>query len=159
MLKIYKREIFEFAHQYKIPYLYDSTPKDCERGRMRDILIPQVKEFEPKILTGLETLSTNMKEMYKMFNKVILEKTYEEMMFTADSECIFDIKDKKDFSLIYWHPVIIYICKIFKIPYPTNKSIINFVKMIKRDKDCQCILCNYLLIKVKKDKIKIIKTI
>ena len=158
MLKIYKREIFEFAHQYKIPYLYDSTPKECERGKMRDILIPQVKAFEPKILLGLEELSTNMKEMYRMFNKVILEKTYEEMVFT-ETECILDFRDKRDFGTIYWHPVIIYVCKKLRIPYPTNKSIINFVKMIKRGKDCQCILCNYLSIEVKKDKIKIIKTI
>jgi tRNA(Ile)-lysidine synthetase-like protein len=57
LLDIYKAEIYTFANSLNIPYLKDSTPKWSTRGRLRDILIPQIKTFDHKLLDGLFTVA------------------------------------------------------------------------------------------------------
>lgn len=158
ILKIYKKDIFEFAHKFNIPYLYDSTPKECERGRLRDILIPQVEEFEPRILTGLEELSLRMKEMYEIFNKTVLKQTFKEIT-VRPLFCEFSIKNKRDFGIVFWKPVITYIVKKLNIPHPSNKSFINFISRIKKRGNFKINMSKYVDIIVKNDNIYIIKNI
>ena len=54
VLKDYEKLIYKLANKFKLPYLYDSTPDWSERGQMRDILIPQIKEFDKEIITGVD---------------------------------------------------------------------------------------------------------
>lgn len=55
MLNFSKKEILGFSQNniLKIHYLEDSTPCWSNRGKMRDILIPGIKQFNPDILTGI----------------------------------------------------------------------------------------------------------
>ena len=55
MLEFSKKEILGFSqsNSLKIHYLEDSTPCWSNRGKMRDILIPGIKQFNPDILTGI----------------------------------------------------------------------------------------------------------
>jgi len=53
MLEMNKTMIFTHADGFEIPHLVDSTPDWSGRGKMRDILIPQINQFDDKILKGL----------------------------------------------------------------------------------------------------------
>ena len=53
MLNITKQEIYDYADLNDIPHLYDSTPVWSNRGKMRDILIPQINSFNKDIVPGL----------------------------------------------------------------------------------------------------------
>lgn len=52
LLGCYKKKILEYANHFMIPYTFDSTPKWSERGKMRDILIPFINNFDSSIITG-----------------------------------------------------------------------------------------------------------
>ena len=54
LLSYRKTNIIDFAHQYGVPYFKDTTPKWSTRGKMRNQLIPLLKDmFGPGVLTKL----------------------------------------------------------------------------------------------------------
>lgn len=61
-LNVSKENILAFAHQYRIPYLEDSTPSWSKRGQLRDCVIPALKQFDKRLLSGLATLSDKLSE-------------------------------------------------------------------------------------------------
>jgi tRNA(Ile)-lysidine synthetase-like protein len=123
LLNISKAEIFDFAKEFSVPYTYDSTPKWADRAKMRDVLIPQIKEFNPLILDGLIELSNNFKEIYSVYNKCIPNIIYEE------NHCIVENKDI--FFLDYWKNIFTKISLHYKLPFIKNKSVEYFIDNIK----------------------------
>lgn len=71
ILSFEKKEILELANDLEIPYLYDSTPKWCQRGKFRDQLIPFLKEFDPEILDKLIEFSEHTREQNTIFNDMV----------------------------------------------------------------------------------------
>lgn len=70
-LELSKADIYEIANACGLPYLYDSTPKWSERGRKRDILFPQLNDFDSRILSGLYVMSKQVSDMAEVFNTLI----------------------------------------------------------------------------------------
>lgn len=56
MLTITKQEIYNFAHESNIPYLFDSTPKWSQRGQIRDIIRPALINWNRTSIEGLDEL-------------------------------------------------------------------------------------------------------
>jgi tRNA(Ile)-lysidine synthetase-like protein len=123
LLNITKAEIFDFAEEFRVPYTYDSTPKWADRAKMRDVLIPQIKDFNPLILDGLIELSNNFKEIYSVYNKCMPNIIYEEKY------CIVENKDI--FFLDYWKNIFTKISLHYKLPFIKNKSVQYFIDNIK----------------------------
>ncbi len=69
MLEMNKTTIFAHADGFEIPHLVDSTPDWSGRGKMRDILIPQINKFDPKILKGLHA--------YVQYTKMLSSQWYD----------------------------------------------------------------------------------
>lgn len=76
MLKIRKSEILEYAKNNNVPYLFDSTPSWSARGKMRDILIPSINNFDVGIINGLNSLSTNYREITDILIKQLIPNFY-----------------------------------------------------------------------------------
>jgi tRNA(Ile)-lysidine synthetase-like protein len=124
-LHLPKSEIYEISHNSKLPYLYDSTPKWSERGKKRDILIPQLNDFDERIIPGLLKISQhmqsvmniyndNVKDNYKIINKDIYIKNiidYNHLVSTLDMACTE-----------------------LNIPYFSRKSIENLYKYYKENR-------------------------
>ncbi len=62
MLSIPKSKIYELAIDNNILFLWDSTPKWSQRGKLRDLVRPALNEFNPEIFQGLDTLVNVLKE-------------------------------------------------------------------------------------------------
>jgi tRNA(Ile)-lysidine synthetase-like protein len=122
LLDITKEEIYNFAKEFKVPYTYDSTPKWSERGKMRDHLIPQVTNFNSKIIDGLVDMSKNFSEIYKIYNTIQPNIVYEE------KKCI--IEDKEIYFFDYWKNIFIQVCKYYNLTNIKNKSIQYFIENI-----------------------------
>ena len=71
MLDVYKKDIYSFAQNYNIPYVYDSTPSWSERGQKRDKLIPFLNKFDERILPGLINLSEYLISTNKVYRSSI----------------------------------------------------------------------------------------
>jgi tRNA(Ile)-lysidine synthase TilS/MesJ len=128
LLNISKKDIIDFAIKYKIPFVYDSTPKWSERGKMRDILIPQIKEFDKSILDGLIELSNNFKEIYKFYNNYVLKIP---IVYNIDS-CSVNMQNIYFFD--YWKNVLSLICNHYNCKMIKNKSIMNLINNISENK-------------------------
>ncbi len=71
LLGISKREIYEFANTYRIPYLVDSTPKWSQRGKIRDIVRPALESWNPEMLGALQILADRMTDMQTTLDALI----------------------------------------------------------------------------------------
>lgn len=126
MLNITKDEIYQFAHDYGIPYTYDSTPEWSERGKKRDILMPFINNFDKRIIPGLVNVVKhfNMKEK---FYKSSIKKLFTTIPFVKDEVTTVVIaklsEEIKDYDETVWFDVINLICKTHRIPYISVKAI------------------------------------
>lgn len=123
LLNISKADILSFAKEFNIPFVKDSTPKWSERGRMRDILIPQLKDFDKEIIDGLLIMSKNYKEIYSLYKNFIPNIEY------SEKYCI--VEDKQVYFFDYWKNIITKISNYYKCDNIKNKSIINMINCIK----------------------------
>ncbi len=125
LLSVWKRDIVTFAQKYKVPFVYDSTPAWSERGKMRDILFPFLNQFDPRILDGLFSLSTNFKEIYKVY-----ENSLPKMVFN-DNNVI--IEDKEIYFEDYYKKILQNICNHYTIKPIKNKAIVHLVNTLQND--------------------------
>ena len=126
MLNLTKEDILNFAHMYDIPYVYDSTPKSSERGRIRDTILPVIKEYDIQLYEGFFKMTENFNEIYKIYEQIIppLNKN-EENNYTLINQHItfFD----------YWKKVFSQICNRENIDNISNKSIQHFLVMLNKN--------------------------
>ncbi len=127
LLSVWKRDIIDFARNFKVPFVYDSTPAWSERGKMRDILFPFLNQFDSRILDGLFSLSTNFKEIYKVYEQSLPNIIYNnDYAIVEDKEIYFEDYFKKILQRIVSHYGI----------YPIrNKAIAHLVNTLKFDKN------------------------
>jgi len=120
LLKISKSKIIEMAIKANIPFVYDSTPKWSERGKMRDILIPGIKNFDESILEGLLYMAKQYKDIYQLTENNIdnIQLKY------CKNYIIFVFIPYKGFY--FWKKLFKKITNYFKIENISNKSIENF---------------------------------
>ena len=132
-----KKEIYEFADKYKIPYVYDSTPDWSERGQKRDKLIPFLNEFDSRIIKGLLDYAhyTNvLSRVNKNAIKACVEFPIDSMLDiedTKESTTIAIIKDTVLDNYQQWKIAINYVCKNFNLPYISQKSSENSFYLIE----------------------------
>jgi len=136
-LDITKKEMYEFADKYKIPYVYDSTPDWSERGQKRDKLIPFLNEFDSRIIKGLLDYA-HYTSVISRVNKNAIKACVE---FPID--CMFDTEDIKEPTTIaiikdtvlddyqQWKIAINYVCKNFNLPYISQKGCKNSYHLIE----------------------------
>lgn len=129
MLKIPKSAIICFARENNIPYLYDSTPNWSERGKMRDKLIPYIKDFNPAILTGLQWLTDNLTDLSQY-----IESTYScyRKSFVKESHRVYTNNINHLLPMTFWQVQLMDICKHLQIPYVSHRSTTEFIKMLRK---------------------------
>lgn len=159
MLNITKKEIYEYAKQFKIPYVYDSTPSWSERGKKRDILFPFLNNFDSRLIDGMYNLSQHILDMNSVYDDYIDNCiNYEcEKEDKKNNNIISVIKTKnKKYNL--WLSLLSKICKHFELAYVSHKSIKNFITIINNEnyKGTKIFMSNNLYcIYDKKDKYEI----
>jgi tRNA(Ile)-lysidine synthase TilS/MesJ len=125
LLCIPKSEIIKFAHDHNIPYTYDSTPSWCERGRLRDILIPSIKSFDSNMIPGIIQMATNFKEIYQVY-----EKSIPKINRINETSCSVIVNN--DINILdYWKKILTNVALEFKIPFISNKSIQHMITQLK----------------------------
>jgi tRNA(Ile)-lysidine synthetase-like protein len=90
MLGINKAQIYEFAHKYDIPYLFDSTPKWAQRGKIRDVVRPTLNEFNSNLISGIFELQIVLSESLEMV-ELLVETWYDKIKVNLNKTSI----DKK----------------------------------------------------------------
>ncbi len=124
LLNVPKKQIIRFAQNNSIPYTYDSTPEWCERGRLRDILIPGIKSFDSHIIPGLIELVENYKQIYQVYANSVPS-----INWVDKTKC--EVPMSKVYILDYWKKVFTQIVINYKLPFVTSKSLKHFITCIQ----------------------------
>lgn len=145
MLKIWKKDIIRFAIQYHVPFVYDSTPSWSERGKMRDVLIPQIREFSEDLLHGIFDMVDNFKEIYQIYEKMVPEVDFRK------EEC--EVKDMEIYFYEYWKKIVYRIQQQYQIQPVKNKSILHLCESLKMKNQNRITLSKELIGQKKGDRI------
>ena len=143
MLKIWKSDIIRFAKEYCIPFVYDSTPSWSERGKMRDILIPQIREFSEDLLNGIFDMVDNFSEIYQIYEKMVPEIIFEK------KECI--VQDREIYFYEYLKKIVYRIQIHYQILPIKNKSILHLCESLKTKNSNRITLSKELIAQKKGD--------
>lgn len=121
ILHVPKSEIIQFAHDNGVPYLYDSTNTWCERGKMRDELVPFLNNFNKLLIPGMCKLVQEFTSQRKQLDYEI----YKSINWADDF-----VKVPK--STILNHDIIIKIAIHLGVKYPRRKATATFLKDMKK---------------------------
>jgi tRNA(Ile)-lysidine synthetase-like protein len=141
IIEISKKEIYNYAYNHNLPYLKNSTPDWCQRGKIRTSVVPILEKWDMRIIDGLFNMTS------------ILQDLHLNLYMTINNN--FKIKDEimisnLNTSILYWKYGIF---KIFNF-YASNKSLNALIERLNLFKD------NYNLKEInKKTKIIINKSL
>ena len=131
LLYIKKDNIYKVAEFYGIPFLFDSTPPWSQRGKMRDILLPTINNFNPNILEGISYFSDTTKflfqeweESFKLWSKNINRELYNNNIIKIVND---DFYQRNKDKLMFWTKLWFYLDLDNK---PTNKSFQNLISFL-----------------------------
>ncbi len=130
LLNITKSQIYEFALKNNILFLWDSTPKWSQRGKIRDLVRPSLYEFNPNIIDGLNELVKVLKqstecidELVRIFSqKIKNNKDTQNETYKYIEIDIEELTEKK----IFWEKFL-----EFNNIKASSKSIDGFIEKIK----------------------------
>lgn len=127
LLAVTKADIEAYNKHSWTPFTYDSTPDWSDRGRLRDNVIPVLKEFNPTTVDGLVAVSETMTEMDKIYQKYALPQILREVILN-DADKQFEIPyDKIEPSVKVYRDIFDH----FKIKQPSAKSMANLIDILK----------------------------
>jgi tRNA(Ile)-lysidine synthetase-like protein len=126
LLHVDKKDIVQFAQQHNIPYIYDSTCRWSNRGKLRDNLMPSINNFDTSILPNLVTFVKNYNEIYKIYEKSIDKIDY------YDNYCIIDHSSNTMF-FEYFKKIFNIICVKYNVKFVKNKAIEYLIECMEKD--------------------------
>ena len=138
-----KEDIIKYADVTKIPHLLDSTPKWCDRGKARDILLPSIRQFDTRILNGLEEFSEYATFLYDQWvasydNWISSSKNIINSINNREDNSIDIIIVRDEFFHSNYHQLMFWVKLWFDLKLPhrhSNRCIKNLVQQIKTYKD------------------------
>jgi len=104
-----KEDIYKFANYHNLPYLKNSTPDWCQRGKIRNSVVPVLNQWDTRIIDGLFNLTDVLRDLHINLN-VMIEEFKEHK-----KENINNLNT----SFLYWKYGIF---KLYNF-YPSNKSL------------------------------------
>ena len=123
LLNISKNDIIEYANQYNIPYLPNSTPTWSQRGQIRNNLVPCLNKWDINFIPGLYKVSDIMSELYQLID-YHNENYYN--IIKNNGRIKFD---NIPFSKIFWNNLL---TKLYN-QHISSKSLDNFLFRIKNN--------------------------
>jgi len=121
LINVSKNDIYKFAITHNLPYLKNSTPNWCQRGKIRNEIVPVLNNWDSRIIDGLFNLSEVMKNYNEILSKSI--ESFEEIEIGL-------IENLNTLKLYWKHGLY----KLFKI-YISNKSLISLIERLNLWKD------------------------
>lgn len=132
-----KKDILDYAEKYGIPYVYNSTPKDCMRGRMRNELIPLINEIFPNYDININNIAKQSRNIEKYFLEHIINPV-------INTLCSGKLGFYFDISIIKNVPENIFITCLTRIFHKLGKKMLkrNFINEILKKIDNEYFIIN-----------------
>ena len=108
MLNVPKADIIAFAKSCNIPHLPNSTPIWCQRGQIRNNIVPVLDKWDPKFIDSLYHLADTLSELFQIMemqvSKVLESLESRVTCSNGNTIMMFDIHLSCDTGLptIFW---------------------------------------------------------
>jgi tRNA(Ile)-lysidine synthetase-like protein len=96
-----KRDILDYAERYGIPYMYNSTPPMCMRGRLRLEVAPLLESVFPSYKEGIFSISEQSRDLKRYFSRRVVEPVVASI-FSGPLGFSFDVDLLADAPLNVW---------------------------------------------------------
>jgi len=113
LLHVSKNDIYKFAKEHNVPYLKNSTPDWSQRGKIRNLIVPALDNWDKRTIKGFYNLAEIIKE-YDLNLKNSIQN--------FKPEIITDVNNI-NLSILYWRSGIF---KLFN-KYTSNKSLKSLI--------------------------------
>ena len=135
MLNVTKADIKDFAKRHMIPFLPNSTPNWSQRGKMRDILIPSINNFDPDLIPGLLKLADNIQQLYSIYDSSVIDRFYNSTIFDEYKVRIpiEETSPEREYGFVFWKTIISKILIRLNFRVPSNKSIESFTDRVSHN--------------------------
>ncbi len=134
VLSIPKKVIVEMCNQYNIPFLLDSTPKWSRRGKIRDIVVPALNQFDthliPRIMEFCQNSSESLKDYQKLLDTFPINESINKK---GQKEFIFPLSKPFDTNPRFWQGMINRITDLAKIPRVKISTIHSMINNVSDD--------------------------
>jgi tRNA(Ile)-lysidine synthetase-like protein len=137
MIDYYKSTIYEFAHNYQVPYFKDSTPSWSVRGKYRNEIYPAIESaFTTNVKENLISLSIQSNEWNSIINQKIITPFMDQLEWGTNEDnkiyVKFNIEKYIDYPLSFWSVVFMNIFTKNGYNCPSKKGIQTFLNTIKK---------------------------
>jgi len=138
MIDIYKKNIIDFAYIFNIPFLKDSTPKWCMRGKIRDNVKKELINLKcnDDIIETFFELKDYLYESNEIIHNIVLNNLINKLNYSYNNiftniSVIYNENEINCFN--YFNICFLFFKKInIKI---SNKTIKEFMRFIKKNKN------------------------
>lgn len=98
-----KSMIYEFAHSYGVPYFKDTTPDWSNRGKLRQVIFPQIEDtFEKQFQMKLYQIAKQSDELQSIVRKLVIEPALKRCEVKEDGIVIVMDDNMRNMGDTYW---------------------------------------------------------
>ena len=127
-----KKDIFDFAHRYSVPYFKDTTPDWSNRGKLRRRIFTSIEDqFGSGSQNALYEFAQQSDQMNDIFVKFILEP-YLEQIVKGKYGFIFPLSKVREMPSLFWLTTFMKVFHNVGISMPKRKNVESFVERINK---------------------------
>jgi tRNA(Ile)-lysidine synthetase-like protein len=133
LLPLEKKEIFDYAHTFGVPYFKDTTPHWSTRGKLRNKLLPLLEEiYGEGSMNNLSTLATESDSARELLMQTVLNPFLDQVE-RKPMGIMFGTAPWKDQGLFFWKFVLREALHRAGLGMFSDKSVVEFLKRVKVD--------------------------
>lgn len=134
LLSLEKKEIFDYAHSFGVPYFKDTTPHWSTRGKLRNKLLPLLQEiYGEGSMENLSTLATESDEARELLYTTVLAPFLDQVEHKPMG-ITFATQPWKDQGLFFWKFVLREALHSAGLGMFSDKSVVAFLERVQADK-------------------------
>jgi tRNA(Ile)-lysidine synthetase-like protein len=134
LINYYKKDIYDYAHFYMIPYFLDTTPDWSVRGKFRKIILPKLYDTFASLKTNLLSIAKESDEWGTLIQTRFINKYYLLITFTESTAIMPIVTENEDYSQFptcFWNIIFAKVFHQFGRCAPSRKSLDIFVNELK----------------------------
>lgn len=134
LLQLEKKDIFDYAHVFGVPYFKDTTPHWSTRGKLRNKLLPLLEEIYGKgSMNNLSDLAVESDECRALLHNVLLQP-FMDSILRQPMGIAFPTAPWTDQGLFFWKFVLREVLHSAGLGMFTDKSVETFMNRACADK-------------------------
>ncbi|GAX20637.1 hypothetical protein FisN_32Hh019 [Fistulifera solaris] len=131
LLPLEKIAIFDYAHQFGVPYFKDTTPHWSTRGKLRNRLVPLLEEvYGEGSMNNLSALAVESDECRALFHQLALQPFLDQTTYKPMG-LQFATAPWKEQGLFFWKFVLREVLHSAGLGMFSDKSVVSFLERVQ----------------------------